>query len=102
MKRTRSRIVNMLLVVGFVILGSQMAHASTLLSGKQASLTQPSVYAIQHHNQTWWWKWWHPKWDPKPYPKPVKSVPVPATLVPLGVGLTAFIVWRGLRRRGPM
>lgn len=94
----RSRMGRILLVVGFVILGSQAAHASTLPSGKPASFTQPSVYAIQHHNQTWWWKG---RWYPNHHPKPVKSVPVPATLLPLGVGLAAFIVWRGLRRRGP-
>jgi hypothetical protein len=96
MKRMRSRTGKILLVIGFVILGSQTAHASTQISRQPASLTQPSVYAFQHHNKIWWWRWY-----PKPQPKPVKSVPVPSTLLPLGVGLTAFIVWRGLRRRGP-
>lgn len=96
MKRMRSRMGTLLLVMGLVALGVQTAHASMQPSGKPASLTHPSAYAFQHHNQTWWWRWY-----PKPHPRPVKSVPVPGTLLPLGVGLAAFIVWRGLRRRGP-
>jgi hypothetical protein len=98
MKRICSRMGNILLVIGFVALGIQTAHASMLTSGKLTSLTQPSAYAFQHHNQTWWSNW---RWDPKPHPKSAKSVPVPATLLPLGIGFVAFIVWRGLRRRGP-
>lgn len=96
MERKRSRTGNILLVVGFVALGVQAAHASMLPSGKPASLTQPSAYAFQQHNQPWW-----RRWDPKPHPRPVKSVPVPGTFLHLGVGLAAFIVWRHQRRRGP-
>ena len=100
MKRMRSRMGNILLVLGFVALGVQTAHARMLTSEKPASLTQSSAYAFQHHNNIWWWRW-YPKPHPKPQPRPVKSVPAPGTLLPLGVGLAAFIVWRGLRRRGP-
>jgi len=51
---------------------------------------------LHHHNETSWWKW---KPDDKPKPKPKKSVPLPATLLPLGAGLSGFMVWRTIRRR---
>jgi len=86
------------LMIGVLVFGVQISHASMDRVGGYVSLAQSSAYAAQGHQQTWWWYWW--KQEPYPDKKPVKSVPVPTSLVPVGVGMAGILVWRTLHRRG--
>ncbi len=82
-----------ILMVAVFVIDPQSACATDPAGFGLVTLPPPS--SVVSYNQTWWWKWWN--W--KPQPKPTRSVPIPATLLPFGVGFLGLAVWRAARRR---
>lgn len=81
-----------IVVALLVALPPGQSAAGTL--GTAGVVTPTAWLVLSGHTETWW-KWW----KPDPGPKPKGSVAIPATAIPLGIGLGGLALWRLLRRR---